>query len=121
MIRFLAHWAVVAVALWLAAYLLPGVRVGSLEALAVGALVLGLVNAIVRPVLTWVTFPVTVLTLGLFLFVVNGLAFGLAAWITPGFAVTSLWQAILGAAIVSVVSWVADLGGRPRTRRRSKR
>jgi putative membrane protein len=118
MIRFVVHWAVVALALWVAAYLLPGVGVASLEALIVGALVLGLANAIVRPVLTWITFPITIVTLGLFLFVVNGLAFGLAAWITPGFTVSSLWQAILGAAVVSLISWLADLGGRPQRRKR---
>jgi putative membrane protein len=118
MIRFVVHWAVVAAALWVASYLLPGVRVASLEALIVGALVLGLANAIVRPILTWITFPITILTLGLFLFVVNGLAFGLAAWIVPGFSVSSLWQAILGATVVSVISWLADLGGGSRGARR---
>lgn len=106
--RFLFHWAVVAIALAVASYLLPGVRVHSFAALAVGALAIGLANAVVRPILTWLTLPLTIVTLGLFLFVVNGLAFGFAAWLTPGFEVSSLWQAVLGALVVSVVSWFAD-------------
>jgi putative membrane protein len=73
--------------------------------LAIGGLVLGLVNAIVRPVLNLLSLPITILTLGLFLFVVNGVAFALAAWLTPGMGVRSLGDAILGALIVSLVSW----------------
>jgi putative membrane protein len=109
--RFLLHWIVVALALALAAYLLPGVRVESFGTLVLGSLILGLMNAVVRPILALLTLPITVLTLGLFLLVVNGAAFGLAAWITPGFTVTNLWQAILGALIVSVISWLAGRWG----------
>jgi putative membrane protein len=105
----LVHWLVVAVALWVAAYLVPGVSFSSTGALILAALVLGLVNALVRPVLLILTLPITVLTLGLFYFVVNGLAFGLAAALVPGFSVASLWSAILGALVVSVVSWI--IGG----------
>ena len=76
---FLAHLVVVAIALWVATYLIPGVGDANYTALAIGALVLGLVNALVRPVLVLLTLPITVLTLGLFYLVVNGVAFGLAA------------------------------------------
>jgi putative membrane protein len=107
MTRFILHWFVVAVSLAAAAYILPGVRVDTTEALLVGSLVLGLVNALVRPVLTVLTLPLTVLTLGLFYLVVNGVAFALAAYIVPGFSVADTPAAILGALLVSVVSWFA--------------
>ena len=103
---FLIHWAIVAAALWVAAYLIPGVIVQSGTALLVAAIVLGLVNALVRPVLTILTLPITILTLGLFYLVVNGIAFGLAAAIVPGFDVAGFGSAILGALVVSLISWV---------------
>lgn len=102
---FLVQWIVVAIALWVTAYIVPGVSFSSLTALAVAALVLGLVNALVRPILTILTLPLTVLTLGLFYLVVNGLAFGLAAALTPGFTVAGFGSAIIGALLVSIVSW----------------
>ena len=67
---------------------------------------LGFVNAVVRPVMTLLTLPLTVLTLGLFYLVVNAAAFGLAAALVPGFSVASFWSALLGALVVSLVSWV---------------
>ena len=107
MSRFLTHWIVTTAALYVSAYLLPGVHVSSLPALAVAALVLGFVNAIVRPLLFLLTLPITILTLGLFYLVVNGLAFGLAAALVPGFDVDSIGWAVLGALVVSLVSWFA--------------
>lgn len=104
---FLVQWLVVAIALWVTAYIVPGVSFSSTTALAVAALVLGLVNALVRPILTILTLPLTVLTLGLFYLVVNGLAFAIAAAVTPGFNVAGFGSAILGALLVSLVSWVA--------------
>ena len=106
---FLVHWAIVAAALWVAAYFVSGVVVRSVPALLIAALVLGLVNALVRPVLTILTLPITILTLGLFYVVVNGAAFALAAALVPGFDVASFGSAVLGALLVSIVSWV--LGG----------
>src|SRR5829696_5494641 len=103
---FLIHWLVVALGLAAAAYLVPGVSVASVTALAFGALVLGFVNAVVRPVLTLLTLPLTLVTLGLFYFVVNAAAFALAAALVPGFSVASFWAALLGALVVSLVSWV---------------
>jgi putative membrane protein len=105
MASFLLHWLVTGVALGVAAWILPGIHVTSPTALAVAALVLGFVNAVIRPVLVIVTLPITVLTLGLFYLVVNGAAFGLAAAIVPGFTVDSLLWAILGALVVGLVSW----------------
>lgn len=119
--RFLLHWAVTAAGLYLATYLLAGVSVASPTALIIGALVLGLVNAVVRPVMQLLSLPVTVLTLGLFYFVVNGVAFGLAALLVPGFQVASLWSAMLGAVIVSLVSWVFGAITKPSTTIRVRR
>jgi len=102
--RFLVHWLVIAVALWVTAYILPGVNVSSWTALGVAAVVLGFVNAIVRPILVILTLPVTVLTLGLFYFFVNGFTFFLASKVVPGFSVTSFWWAMLGALVVSLLS-----------------
>jgi putative membrane protein len=111
MVRFVVHWLVVTVALACAAWLVPGVHVGSLGSLLCGGLALGLVNAVVRPILNLLSLPITILTLGLFLLVVNGIAFGIAAWLVPGFTVTGLWQAIVGALVVSLVSWLASWVG----------
>jgi len=95
---------IITAALGVATWMLPGVHIDSLPALLVGGVVLSLVNAWVRPVLVFFTFPITVLTLGLFLFAVNGLAFGLAAWLVPGFSVAGFFWAIAGSIVVSVIS-----------------
>jgi putative membrane protein len=106
---FLVHWLVVAASLWVATRLVSGVTVSDWVALAIAALVLGLVNALLRPVLLLLTLPITIVTLGLFYLVVNGLAFGLAAALVPGFSVTSFGAAVLGALVVSVVSWLIGM------------
>ena len=106
---FLAQWLVVGIALAVTVYLVPGVVVTSTTALLLAALVLGLVNALVRPVLTLLTLPLTILTLGLFYLVVNGVAFALAAAITPGFHLDGFGSAIIGALLVSIVSWLVGL------------
>ena len=103
--RFLVHWLVTAVALWVTAYILPGVQVGSWQALAVAAVVLGLFNAVIRPILVILTLPITLLTLGLFYLLVNGFTFLIVAKLVPGFDVATFWWAVLGALIVSVISW----------------
>lgn len=101
MFEFLVHLIVSAGLLLLIGRLLDGVRVEGFRAALLGALVLGLANAIVRPVLVWLTFPLTFLTLGLFLLVVNAAMFGLAAAIVPGFSVKSLSGAFWGALLLS--------------------
>ena len=117
MSRFIVHWVAVTLALGAAGWLLPGVHIESLAALLVGGLVLGFVNAVVRPVLSLFAFPITVLTLGLFYLVVNGAAFGLAAWLTPGFDVSGIGQAVLGALVVSVLSWFLGADRKKKRRR----
>ena len=105
MTQFLAHWITTALALGAVSWMLPGITLSSLPALLVAALVLGFVNAVVKPVLVLLTLPITVLTLGLFYLVVNGLAFAFAAWLVPGFDVSSFGWAMLGALLVGLVSW----------------
>ncbi|MBI3029517.1 MAG: phage holin family protein [Candidatus Rokubacteria bacterium] len=102
LLRVLAN----ALAIFLAAAIVPGIEIrGVLTALGAG-LVLGLVNAVVRPVLVVLTFPLTLVTLGLFLFVLNGLTLWLTSLLVKGFEVHGFWTAVLGALIVSVVSWL---------------
>ena len=104
MTRFLAWWLTTGVALGAAAWLLPGVSIASFPALAVSALVLGMVNAVIRPILVVLTLPLTFLTLGIFYLVVNGFAFSIAAWLVAGFEVRSFGWAVLGAMLVGVIS-----------------
>jgi putative membrane protein len=97
-----------ALAIVLAASIIPGVEVdGVLAALAAG-LLLGLINAVVRPILLLLTFPITLLTLGLFLFVLNALCFWLTATVVSGFHVSGFWAAFGGALVVSIVSWLVN-------------
>ena len=88
---------------------IPGVRVGGVVDALLFALVLGLLNALVRPVLLLLTCPINLLTLGLFVFVVNAAVFGLAAWFLPGVAVDGFLGALVGSLVVSVVSAVASV------------
>ena len=112
--RFIVHLLVIALALWVTAYILPGVEFSSWQALAISAIVLGLLNALVRPILVLLTLPITVLTLGLFYLIVNGFIFLLASKLVPGFEVSSFSWAVLGALMVSLVSWFVGsfAGGR---------
>ena len=114
MIMLLLRWVVNAGALLLVAYLYPGVAIESFFAALVAALVLGLINAVIRPLLVILTLPVTVLTLGLFLFVLNALLFWLAAEIVGGFRVTGFVAALIGSVLYSLItlltSWLLFSG-----------
>jgi putative membrane protein len=103
---FLIRAAVVAVGLWLASQIVPGVHILSPGSLIAAALLLGIVNAFVRPILVILTFPITLLTLGLFLLIINGLMIEFVSYLLPGFVVDGLWPAILTSIIVSLTSWV---------------
>jgi putative membrane protein len=104
--RLILVWLLNTLALIAVAYLMPTITVSSFGAALVAALVLGLVNAIVRPVLVLLTLPVTVLTLGLFIFVLNGLLFWMVgAWL-EGFHVGGFWAGVIGAILFSIVSWL---------------
>ena len=103
--RILLVWLLNAVALWVVTILVPGVTFEQPVHLIVAALVLGLVNAIVKPILIILTLPITVVTLGLFLLVLNALLFWGVSAILPGFAVGGFWWAMLGAFVYSVITW----------------
>jgi putative membrane protein len=103
---FLVRVLLNALAILLAGAIVPGIEVdGLLPALAAGV-ALGLVNAVIRPVLLILTLPITLVTLGLFILVLNGLCFWLVSAFVPGFHVAGFWSAVGGALLVSVVSWV---------------
>ncbi|OLC88224.1 MAG: hypothetical protein DMD38_04560 [Gemmatimonadetes bacterium] len=116
---FLLRLLITALGLWVADQLLPGIAFASTGALIVSALVLGFVNALIRPVIFILTLPLTILTLGLFILIVNGISLALVAWLVPGFHVAGLWSATWGAIIVSLTSWVAShfVGGSGRIER----
>jgi putative membrane protein len=108
--RLLIRWFVNALALMLVAYLYSGVAVTDITSALLAALVLGLVNALIRPVLIFLTLPATILTLGLFIFVINALLFWLVAEMVPGFKVAGFVAALIGSLMFSVItmltSWV---------------
>ena len=106
MIRLVLVWLINTVALVAVAYLMPSVTVSSFGAALIAALVLGLINAFVRPLLVLLTLPVTILTLGLFIFVLNGLLFWAVAEWVEGFAVGGFWSGVIGAILFSIVSWL---------------
>jgi putative membrane protein len=109
MAAFLLRTLVAAIALWVAVAIVPGLQARDTQALAIAAILLGIVNATVRPVALLLSIPVTILTLGLFVLVVNAAMLGLVAWLVPGFAVAGFGSALLGAIVVSIVS--AAIGG----------
>ncbi len=102
--QFLLTWLATAISLWVTAYLVPGLAISGFTAAAVGAIVLGLVNAIVKPLLILFTLPLTILTLGLFLLVVNAIALSLVGYFTPGFNVDGFFPAVFGSIVLSLVS-----------------
>jgi len=103
---FIVRIIVYTLALLLAANVVPGIRLDSLTSALVAGLLLGLINAVVRPILVVLTFPITLLTLGLFLLVLNAFCLWLVSVFVPGFHVTGFWPAFWGALLVSVVSWI---------------
>jgi putative membrane protein len=109
--QFLLTWLVTALALLVTAYFVPGFVLSGFVAAAIAAIVLGLVNAVVRPSLLFFTLPLTILTLGLFLFVVNALSIWIVAALTPGFDITGFIPALLGSIVLtiatSVLGWFA--------------
>ena len=105
MAGFIIRAVIVGLGLWLASKIVPGIAFDSNSTLAAAAILLGIVNAFIRPILVILTFPITLVTLGLFLIIINGLMIELVAWLLPGFHVAGLWPAILSAIIISLTSW----------------
>jgi len=116
--RFLLHWAVTSISLWAASYVFHGIHFADAQALVVSALLLGFANAIVRPLLILLTLPLTVLTLGIFLLVINALMLLLVSSLVTGFAVDSFWTAFFASIFISVLSFfigaVLGTGASPR-------
>jgi putative membrane protein len=108
MTGFLIRWAVSALSLWVAQAIVPGIRISGASTLWIAALLLGFVNAVVRPALVFFTLPITVLTLGLFLLVINAAMLGLVAAMLERFTISGFWPALLGAIVVSLVSWLVS-------------
>jgi putative membrane protein len=110
---FFVRLLITALGLWLADELLTGIVFDSTRALIVSALLLGVVNAFIRPILLILTLPLTVLTLGFFILIVNGISLALVAALVPGFHLAGLFSATVGAIIVGLTSWAASafIGG----------
>jgi len=108
MMGFLVRAAIVAVGLWLATKLFSGLQFDSPGVLIAAALLLGLVNAVIRPIAIVLTFPLTLVTLGLFLLVVNAAMMGLVAVLLSGFSIAGFWTGIGASIVVSITSWVAS-------------
>jgi putative membrane protein len=101
-------WLINALALLALPYVVPSVRVDSFLTALVAALILGLVNTLIRPILVLLTLPVTLVTLGLFVFVINALLFWFVASFVQGFSVGGFWSAFFGAIVYALISWTAS-------------
>ena len=109
MTRFILRAAIAALGLWLATEWIEGLGIDAPMTLVVAAILLGIVNAFVRPLLILLTLPFTIVTLGLFLLVVNAAMLALVAALLPGMHVSGFWAAFWGALIVSIVSWIGSM------------
>ncbi len=109
MTRFILRAAIAAVGLWIATEWIQGLYIDTPMTLVVAAVLLGIVNAFIRPLLILLTLPFTVVTLGLFLLVVNAAMLALVAWLLPGMHVAGFWAAFWGALVVSIVSWIGSM------------
>ena len=116
---FVFRLVITGLGLWAAETIVPGVRIDGWGNLVVAALLLGIVNAVIRPIILILTLPLTVLTLGLFILVVNGFSLALVAWLMPGFSLAGLGAAILASIVVGLTSWLASafVGGSGRIER----
>lgn len=106
MSEYLLHWLLATVALLLTAYLVPGFKISSFGAAMIAALVVGFVNMFIWPILAFFTIPLTLLTFGLFLLVVNGISLKIAAALSPGFSIDGFLPAIIGSIVLSIVGWL---------------
>jgi putative membrane protein len=108
MVGFVLRVVTVALGLWLATKLISGIEVQDGWTLLAAALLLGIVNAVVRPVVVVLTLPLSILTLGLFLLVINAAMLGLVSWLLGGFEITGFWSALFGSVIISATGWLAS-------------
>jgi putative membrane protein len=108
MAGFFVRLAITSVGLWVASSLVSGIRIDDAATLVLGALLLGVVNAVIRPIAVLLTLPITLLSLGLFLWVINAGMIGLVAWLLEGFHVAGFGSALLGALLVSLTGWIGN-------------
>lgn len=106
MFRILIHWLINATAVYVTANVLTGISISNFRSALVVALVLGLINVFIKPILLFFSIPFLIVTLGLFMLVINALMLQLSAWLIDGFAVQSFWWAMLGSLCISLVSWM---------------
>ncbi len=106
--KLIFQWFVAAVAIGIAAYLVPGVEVTPIGAI-IAAIVLGALNLLIRPIIFVLTLPITILTLGLFSLVINTILVLLASLVVPGLSIAGFWSAFLFALVLALVNWVFDL------------
>jgi len=109
LLRFLVFWGLNVLVLWVASELFSSIHFSSTSTMLVSGLLFGVAHAVLKPILIVLTLPVTVLTLGLFLIVINALILLFVAWIVPGFHVAGFWQAVLVALFISVFSFILNL------------
>jgi putative membrane protein len=119
LVAFLVRWGILAVAVWVAAEMVDGIELEGWESTVLVALILGLLNAVIKPILFFLSLPLTIVTFGLFLIVLNAIMLWLTDWIASWFddlqfeVVDFWWDAILGAIIISIVSWAIQLFLKP--------
>lgn len=106
MTAYLVHWLLASVALMLTAYFVPGFRVQGFGSALVAAVVIGLVNTFIWPILVVLTLPLTALTFGFFLLIVNGIALKIAAALTPGFSIVGFMPAVFGSIVLTAIGWL---------------
>ena len=106
MAAFVIRWLVTTVAVLVAAHLIPGISYDGWDALLGASLLLGIINAFIRPILLLLSLPFIIVTMGLFIFVINALVLMLVSKIVPAFQVAGFWSAFFGAIIISIVSWI---------------
>ena len=104
----LIRWLILTVAIIVASYLLEGIHISSFFSAFLAAAILGILNALFRPVLLILTLPINILTLGLFTFIINALMLKMVSGVIPGFEVYGFWTAVFGSLIISIVSWLLN-------------
>ncbi|MGA8146974.1 MAG: phage holin family protein [Gallionellaceae bacterium] len=107
--EFLAHWGITALSLWLAGHIFHGISFTNKQSLFISALLLGFANAVIRPIVILLTIPLTLVTFGFFLLVINALMMQLVSWIVPGFKVSGFWTAFFASIFIAVLSFIVGL------------
>ena len=112
MLKSIIKWVLFALALILVAKITPGVEISSFIAAMIAIAVIGLINVFIKPIITILTLPINILTLGLFTFIINAALFGLTAFLVPGFSVGGFFPAIVGSILFSIFSMIINMYGR---------